>query len=74
MAVVERQVRGGNYISFSARMREAQHEVLTDYAWKKRKSLSFVVSRLLEKALKAECGEPYIPEEWENEQTKPSAL
>ena len=61
MGVRQRQERGGDYRNISGRLPEPQYAILVELAWSKRMSLSYLVSTLLNKAVKAEDGEPYIP-------------
>lgn len=62
MAVRDRQENRSDYKSITGRLPLSQYEVLENYAWNKRVTLAFIVSRLLEKALRSEFGEPYVPE------------
>lgn len=63
MAVQERQERGAAYQCFSVRMQKDIYNTLNDWAWMHRLSLAKACSTLLNKALAAEQGESYIPED-----------
>ena len=62
MAVRDRQENRSDYKSITGRLPESKYVVLENFAWNMRVTLAFAVSKLLEKAIKAECGEPYVPE------------
>ena len=63
MAVRTRQERRSDYKNITGRLPKSQYEVLENYAWNKRVTLAFAISKLLEKAINAECGERCVPDE-----------
>ncbi len=63
MAVQQRQERGAGYQCFSSRLKADIYNTLNDWAWEHRMSLAMACSTLLSKAIAAEQGEAYIPED-----------
>lgn len=59
MAVQERQARGTKFHNYSSNIPIHIYDAVTDWAWENRLSFARASAILLEKAVRAERGEPY---------------
>jgi hypothetical protein len=62
MPVLKRQESLGARVAFTSRLSGEKYKELEDFAWNKRLTLAAAIARLLDKALKAEHGAPYVPD------------